>query len=326
LEEALGKINGSYKRGRVEIHKALEAACTLTGKYSSRSDLVALSTGSIDTEDAWCIDHRGVLTLSLTKQTYHELGVVGEKQSKRSDELVQIDLYDCHSRLFHRAKEAFRLWDERRTTQGVGPWEVLFQGSLDCEAQSDITMTPIQSSMTDVNIPHVNLKVPKYANNDAVEKEETTEDWHENISELFEWVGMACIRYFLSRLKANDRANPYVAVYEPPSPNKVGNISHFSWRGFLPPSFTRIIIETAVNVQDRGLTRPEFITLTANTFSDAPLSHVSPKAFAEGAKIETRQKRPGKFVHCWSLLANTEHGDDSDDKLNWVLATLESPV
>ncbi|KAH8110719.1 ribonuclease P 40kDa subunit-domain-containing protein, partial [Phellopilus nigrolimitatus] len=323
LEEALGKIGGFYKRGRVKIHKVLEAAYTLTSKYSSRSDLVSLSTGS-NTEDVWCIDHRGVLTLSLTKQTYHELGVVGEKQSKRSDELVQIDLYDCHSRLFYRAKEAFRLWDERRTAQGVGPWEVLFQGSLDSEAQSDITMTPIQSSMSDVNIPHVNLKAPNYANNDAVEKEEATEDWHENISELFEWVGMACLSS--DRLKTNDRANPYVAVYEPPSPNIVGNISHFSWRGFLSPSFTNTIIEAAINTLGKECTRPEFIALTANTFPDAPLSYVSPKAFAEGAKIETRQKRPGKSVHCWSLLANTEHGDDSDGKFDWVLVNLESPV
>lgn len=73
-------------------------------------------------------------------------------------------------------------------------------------------------------------------------------------------------------------------------------------------------------------TRPEFIALTANTFPDAPLSYVSPKAFVEGAKIETRQKLHGKFVHCWSLFANTEHGDDSDGRLDWVLVSLESPV
>ena len=48
--------------------------------------LVALSLGSTDTEDVWCIDHLGILTLFLTKETYYELGLTGEKISKKSSE------------------------------------------------------------------------------------------------------------------------------------------------------------------------------------------------------------------------------------------------
>ena len=39
--------------------------------------------------------------------------------------VVEIDLYDRSSKIFTRAKEAFRLWDDRRRSQGVGEWDVV---------------------------------------------------------------------------------------------------------------------------------------------------------------------------------------------------------
>lgn len=30
-------------------------------------------------DDVWCIDHRGLLTLSVSKDTYERLGLVGKK-------------------------------------------------------------------------------------------------------------------------------------------------------------------------------------------------------------------------------------------------------
>lgn len=45
--------------------------------HASRSDLLALGKpGPLDT-DVWCIDPRGVLTLSVCKPTYERLGLVG---------------------------------------------------------------------------------------------------------------------------------------------------------------------------------------------------------------------------------------------------------
>ena len=39
--------------------------------------------------------------------------------------VVEIDLYDRSSKIFTRAKEAFRLWDDRRRSQGVDEWDVV---------------------------------------------------------------------------------------------------------------------------------------------------------------------------------------------------------
>ena len=96
-------------------------------------------------DDAWCLDQRGLLTLSLTKETYQQLGLVGVPESRKEKErfsaclshtmflsndnltsvVVEIDLYDRTSKIFTRAKEAFRLWDDRRRAQGVDEWEVV---------------------------------------------------------------------------------------------------------------------------------------------------------------------------------------------------------
>lgn len=42
------------------------------------SDLFALSLDEED-DDVWCIDHRGLLTLSVSKDTYERLGLLGKK-------------------------------------------------------------------------------------------------------------------------------------------------------------------------------------------------------------------------------------------------------
>lgn len=39
--------------------------------------------------------------------------------------VVLIDLLNNKSKSFTRAKEAFRLWDERRQLEGLGNWDVL---------------------------------------------------------------------------------------------------------------------------------------------------------------------------------------------------------
>lgn len=46
-----------------------------------------------------------------------------------------------------------------------------------------------------------------------------------------------CTSY--SRLNANDRVDPYVALYEPPAPKHMQDVTHLRWRGLLPPSFIK---------------------------------------------------------------------------------------
>ena len=50
------------------------------------------------------------------------------------------------------------------------------------------------------------------------------------------------------RLQANDRVDPYVAVYSPPAPFTVGDMVHMRWHGFLTPQFVQGIVDTATYV------------------------------------------------------------------------------
>ncbi|KAI5120429.1 hypothetical protein M0805_009891 [Coniferiporia weirii] len=329
LTTSLEGLGEKYYKGHVELCKVLDTAYNFTGKYSPQNDFLALSLGSVDTEDVWCLDHRGVLTLSLTKETYHQLGLVGEKLSKKSDErfVVQINLYDHNSKLFARAKEAFRKWDERRSSGGIGPWEVLSRGSsVSFEAQAEVTSNPHHTTLPDIYVPQFDLTSPQLSSTAVDEAEEAAEDWHERVLEIFEWVGMSCIGS--ERLKANDRANPYVAVYEPLSPNVVGDVLHFRWRGFLTPAFVQSVIKAIVDSLSEESSNgnenspPDFAAITANMYPNTPISFISSEAFAEGVKTEVRHKRSAKGVHCWSVVVKPSGGGKSD----WVLAITESIV
>ena len=103
-------------------------------------------------------------------------------------------------------------------------------------------------------------KITDADDNDALE------DWNERASSLFEWIGMVNIgaqRYVFfvvipcgddylkamwPRLQANDRVDPYVAVYSAPAPFTVGDMVHIRWHGFLTPQFVQRVVDTATCV------------------------------------------------------------------------------
>lgn len=50
------------------------------------------------------------------------------------------------------------------------------------------------------------------------------------------------------RLRANDRVDPYVAVYEAPLPASVDDVTHVCWKGLMDSAFVRSVIDTAMYV------------------------------------------------------------------------------
>ncbi|KAH9995518.1 hypothetical protein BJV77DRAFT_222839 [Russula vinacea] len=69
---------------------------------------------------------------------------------------------------------------------------------------------------------------------------------------MFEWIGMVNIG--AQRLHANDRVDPYVAVYSGPGPSTVGDMMHIRWHGFLIPQFVTRILDTATTLLSRQMT------------------------------------------------------------------------
>ena len=106
------------------------------------------------------------------------------------------------------------------------------------------------------------LLIERTPNDDA---SYVVEDWHDRVSSLFEWVGMAALgsqRYvhilyasLTSRhpsthpthsLSATDRCDPYIAVYTPPEPSRVGELTTMRWRGLIPPSFVQALLDAVL--------------------------------------------------------------------------------
>jgi ribonucleases P/MRP protein subunit RPP40 len=157
---------------------------------------------------------------------------------------------------------SLRAWDARRLQEGVGPWHVLFS-HRPVVSVSDNTLhgaTPL-GGRGEVRSA-TNVRVPGFER--ALGGGERGE-WEEQVAGWCEWVGLACLdsprffSFFLShsslqqlmrvrcgrRLQANDRADPFVALYEAPGPSRVGALTHVRWRGLLPPEFVQGVIDAA---------------------------------------------------------------------------------
>lgn len=129
--------------------------------------------------------------------------------------VVQIDLYDRTSKIFTRAKDAFRQWDDRREAQGLGKWDILYHisngnyqsyllfrihpqaycaESLKLQLEAAPTVLEVKPRcvvLQDIHVPKFEGERLLRPSGDSTA--EDVEDWHTEIAELFEWVGLACI-------------------------------------------------------------------------------------------------------------------------------------
>jgi ribonuclease P/MRP protein subunit RPP40 len=101
LIEALEKLETSYGKGKTKLSEITNNAnvfvnadsdnaqqrCVYSlnscnsfflSDYYNNSSLLMLSVNTHE-DDIWCIDPRGHLTLSVSKETYERLGLVGKK-------------------------------------------------------------------------------------------------------------------------------------------------------------------------------------------------------------------------------------------------------
>ena len=114
---------------------------------------------------------------------------------------------------------------------------------------------------TDVHVPHPGDLTPSEPASASAGDEDAAAH-QARLEALFEWVGMACLgaqRYVCPsmppghlrmtprcRLRANDRVDPYVAVYEAPAPASVDDVVHLRWKGSMDSAFVQSVINTAV--------------------------------------------------------------------------------
>lgn len=275
FEKTFSSLAASYCKAQVTLSDFFEHA----SHTPIDPPLTALPTKS-DPDDTWCIDPRGILTLCLSKQPYERLGLVGKKLPfKGCQELhvIKIPLRKETQSVAVRARQkaALKTWDEDRTQSGYGKWEIAFVGG----GLSMGTVNKVEYQVrqfADVFIPAPEL---------ARSKEESKEEWEERVSELFEWVGMACLG--AQRLKANDRVDPYVAVYDAPTPSSVGDMTHLRWTGLMDSVFVQSMLTAATSlVTTCPPDESSFISVTLHSNPMTPISYIPPQCISSSAEMK----------------------------------------
>jgi len=153
----------------------------------------------------------------------------------------------------------------------------------------------------------------------SVEEEE--EDRNRKLGELFEWVGMACLGS--QRLYVNDRVDPYVCVYEPPTPSRIQNVTHLRWRGLLCPNFVQEVLDTIISSMKHTTTstHPSFVGITCNALPISPVSYI-PYTMSENGSLRVSGDVPARFPRgdsedTWSLIL--ESGAGEEGSIQWIM-------
>ncbi|KAJ3917426.1 ribonuclease P 40kDa subunit-domain-containing protein, partial [Lentinula edodes] len=332
-----------YAKGKISLSKIFTEGVNFVEKYSTRRYVVY---STISSKDVWCIDYRGVLTLSVCKDTYNGLGLVGKRVAfgkGKSKQVISIPLYakDAESVKIRTQREAaLKRWEERRAQEIGSPlWNVLaFSESMSPEvfvkyqvaAPFEIVSVRYQKAvLEDVHVPVVRLTPRPRPQNKLGLNQQGEEDWCETMEGLFEWVGMAELG--ATRLKANDRVDPFVAVYQPPSPTRVRSVTHLQWTGFIGPLFVQSLVEFISYVvhhlvQSLQTDRPDFLSISSHACTWAPVSYISLKAQTGGTDVRPPLRDPTRDVEdSWCLIATApQHGASLDahnaKECAWVLA------
>ncbi|KAI0372624.1 hypothetical protein BV20DRAFT_963655 [Pilatotrama ljubarskyi] len=314
LEEALLKLQCVYRRCECTLSEFLTFAMPYVIETAPESKVVAVGLPRGTSEDVWCLDSRGFLTLMVGKETYECLGLVGETLpwKERSDaHVLHVSLRRSRPSsesmkkwLAYGSKEAgaVRRWDTK-----TGPWKILYH----CDSAVD--EMPFGSTLHQLSrtaARRENVYMPHPQRNIIVSQcgqhGDAAEDWEESVSSLFEWIGLACLGS--PRLSANDRCDPYVAVYTPPELSRVGNISTIRWSGFIPSAFTRMVLDS---ISSPNLPSPSFVAVTGQSVGTSPVTYLP----GEPSKPPPLRAPRADAEDTWSLVYARDTGEAW-----WVLA------
>ncbi|KAH8103482.1 ribonuclease P 40kDa subunit-domain-containing protein [Cristinia sonorae] len=303
LLAVLSSTQTVYGKRQWTVNEFIEYARPI---LNSSVELLALGSAP-DTDDVWSLDPRGVLTLSVGKETYERLGIVGSKLPWKSHQHIHnisVSLIAKNEHPSHpyspKIKAAFEAWDQRH-----GLWDVLFS----CDDSSSLPnpgdmelweVKPRARELNQVRIPNMR-DIPFPSGNPALDSEE----WGDEIGALFEWVGMASLGS--QRLPASDSVDPYLAVYDPPLPMEVGDLVSVRWTGFLTPGLVVDILNRTISAG--------FVAITGQSFTNTPVAHM-----LRNVPSKRVPKRDGEDTWCM-VIATQKEGSVR----RWVLAESVGP-
>jgi len=270
LQAAFTNLEIEYYTSRGPLAEIYESLRAYGQEPGLASDAQVASTGRF-LPDAWSCNE-GSVALNAGKETFEALGLPGAKLSTYmpgapEQYLINVSLNTPSANIRNHdfVLHSFTEWDRSREESGEGrQWDFAFHVSHPDKGTGPFSPSRAQLHNVEPVIEHLqNVHIPtsalpprphahstptgRRARHDLSDRERDTDaddddalqDWNERASSLFEWIGMVNIG--AQRLQANDRVDPYVAVYSAPAPSTIGDVVHVQWQGFLTPQFIQRI-------------------------------------------------------------------------------------
>ncbi|KAG4305145.1 hypothetical protein PORY_001315 [Pneumocystis oryctolagi] len=227
--------------------------------------LCALSMNHIDTDDVICVN-KGVIILSLTKETYEKAGLTGKpsvfsKMASRWN--VTLDMRDSSMK---KGKKGFNriLWSFENNFQK----EFLFR--ISASNNDDIKIIEEVSGLSSrfvhfeehefEQILCPSFLYPERTNDLHLDKT-IKEEW---AMEIYEWLGLVSLR--ADRLKVMNNYDTCISTYSLSNALE-GDIVIFLWSGMINCTWILNLWESLKSIQDMN-----WFSLTVNGFEDSPIS------------------------------------------------------
>jgi len=339
LEATFRELETDYCTSHAPLSEIYQTLHACSQEPGLSGDLHVASTGAF-LPDAWS-SRDGSIVLSAGKETFEALGLPGVKFSSYmtgapEQYLINISMNTptTNVRSHDFILDSLARWDQSREESGEGQWDFAFHIS-----RPDKGAGPLSPSCTRLHkvrpaVQHLqNICVPTSAlsprprvhptsarrvgrhnvsqgegvTSEVDDDNDALQDWNEKASAYFEWIGMVNIG--AQRLRANDRVDPYVAVYSTPAPFTVGDVVHVKWYGFLTPQFVQKIVDTAVH----GATSSSvpLIGLTIHGSTEVPVLTPSRMPRSEGANTVSVILFPGDADQGPGMTNKTDNGKGS---------------
>ncbi|KAJ2057756.1 hypothetical protein GGI17_005452 [Coemansia sp. S146] len=240
-----------YYRVTLKLSDLIDPA--FIAEFVKKNTLIALSLGRrIDTDDVFAIDGHGTLVLSVCKDTYESLGIVGAQAEvpleRGSRFVIKIDLKAAcmvpEKKYYQRIKAGFDTVLNEGIEFLIGYYDAETGGSLNFDVPGATQCTPTVDEYTvaDALVPQLSELLAA--------KGKAAEDWIERAQDVFEWVGLATLG---SSQVTSPVTDSEVCEYAVSEPYTKANLRVVSVSGMLSPMAISAIahnLATQASTQD----------------------------------------------------------------------------
>ncbi|KAJ2323105.1 hypothetical protein GGH92_010981, partial [Coemansia sp. RSA 2673] len=212
-----------YYRVTLKLSDIIDPA--FIAAFVKRNSLYALSLGRrIDADDVFAIDGKGTLILSVCKDTYEALGIVGTPAQfpleRGARFVIKVDLRATYmvpeKKYYRRLKTGFDTVLNQSVEFLVGYYDAETGGSLNFDVPGATQYTPAVDghSVAGALVPHLAELLAATG--------KASDSWIESAQDVFEWVGLATLG---SSLVARSHADVDTCAYSVPEPSTTANLS-----------------------------------------------------------------------------------------------------